>query len=306
MNALLARMVATALTLAPALAAAEVEFREERIQLEEGAPATELLGAIQGDQIVDYRIEGRAGQVLSASFEPNNPSAYFNVLLPDSDTAIFIGSTSGNRFEGALPSDGSYTLRVYLMRNAARRNEAADYSLDVSLAAPPSVIVGFDETLELQGITFHVISEGEGSTRTLRIVPAGLEIDNTPIEHTIDGTVTGVEVADLNADGSPEIYVYVTSAGSGSHGKLVAYAANHRKSLSEIYLPPVAENSAAAVGYLGHDEFAVVENRLVQRFPVYREGDANADPTGGMRQVQYRLVPGEAGWLLQVDRIAEY
>jgi uncharacterized protein YraI len=31
---------------------------------------------------------------------------------------------------------GDYTVRVYLMRNAARRNEAADYSLAVSLGAP--------------------------------------------------------------------------------------------------------------------------------------------------------------------------
>jgi hypothetical protein len=25
-----------------------------------------------------------------------------------------------------------------------------------------------------------------------------------------------------------------------------------------------------------------------------------------MRQVQYKLVPGEAGWLLTVDRVTEY
>lgn len=68
---------------------------------------------------------------------------------------------------------------------------------------------------------------------------------------TISGSVTGAEVADLNVDGSPEIYVYVTSAGSASHGSLVAYAVNRRKSLSEIYLPPVTQDKMASKGTLG-------------------------------------------------------
>jgi len=45
---------------------------------------------------------------------------------------------------------------------------------------------------------------------------------------------------------------------------------------------------------------------LVQRFPVYKTGDTNSEPTGGMRQLQYRLVAGEAGWILEVDRVVEY
>ena len=55
---------------------------------------------------------------------------------------------------------------------------------------------------------------------------------------SISTPVAGAEVADINWDGSPEIYVYVTSASSGSYGSLVAYLANRRKSLSEIHLPP--------------------------------------------------------------------
>jgi len=118
--------------------------------------------------------------------------------------------------------------------------------------------------------------------------------------------LTGAEVADLNADGSPEIYVYVTSAGSGSYGSLVAYGANRRKSLSEIYLPPISQNPAASRGYMGHDEFAVVQNVLVQRFPIHRDTDTSARPTGGRRQLQYKLVPGEAGWILKLDRTVDY
>ena len=172
--------------------------------------------------------------------------------------------------------------------------------------AEPAAPSRYHQTLTLQGVTFTVTCDNDSSINQLSIVPAGLELDNTAITQDVDGQVVGAEMADLDANGSPELYVYVRSAGSGSYGSLVAYAANKRKSLSGIYLPPVTENATIAKGYLGHDEFAVVENRLVQRFPVYRDDDTNAKPTGGTRQVQYKLVPGEAGWLLAVDHVVEY
>lgn len=161
----------------------------------------------------------------------------------------------------------------------------------------------FDQSLELEGIRFRVTSPNDGPVSRLLIVPEGLEVDNSPIERTVDGKVTGAEVADLDADGSPELYVYVTSTDSAAGGSLVAYAANRRKSLSEIYLPPLGQNPSASRGYAGHDEFGVVENDLVRRFPLY---DAGGDPTGRMRQIQYKLVAGEAGWILTVDRMVEF
>ena len=170
------------------------------------------------------------------------------------------------------------------------------------LAAP----AGYDKTFALQGVTFRVKCPNTSSMNKLSIVPTGLTGDNSPITQEVDGIVTGAEVADVNSDGSPEIYVYVQSAGSGSYGSLVAYSANKKKSLSTIYLPPVSENPKASKGYMGHDAFAVVENRFVQRFPVYKPGDTNASPTGGTRQLHYKLVPGEAGWVLKLDKVEEF
>jgi hypothetical protein len=48
-----------------------------------------------------------------------------------------------------------------------------------------------------------------------------------------------------------------------------------------------------------------VENVLARRFPVYRPGDSNARPTGGTRQLTYRLVPGETGWILKLDKVED-
>ena len=164
----------------------------------------------------------------------------------------------------------------------------------------------FDQTLELQGISFKVHATDKGSINTLTIKPKGLKVDNRLISREIDGKVVEAEVADLNADGSPEILVYTMSAGSGSYGALVGYAANHKKTLSQIYLPDLMDDKDARAGYMGHDEFAVVENRLARRFPIYRLGDTNSNPTGGLRQLYYVLTPGEAGWILKLDEVVNF
>lgn len=165
---------------------------------------------------------------------------------------------------------------------------------------------GFEQALSLQGVSFRVCSANSGSMNRLRIEHKGPRGKSSVMEREIDGSVTLVEVADLNVDGSPEIYVYVNSAGSGSYGSLVAYASNKKRSLTEIYLPPLQDDAKAVEGYMGHDEFRVVESALVRRFPVYRNGDTNAKPTGGMRQIQYKLKAGEAGWILRPDRTVNY
>lgn len=176
-------------------------------------------------------------------------------------------------------------------------------------SAPPAEVPGagteapFAKTLELHGIRFAISADNQFPTATVTITPSGLEVDNSPVTRPIDGRVKDAEVADLDVDQSPEIYVYPTSDRGDS---LVALSANKRKSLSDIDLPSLDETPAATVGYRGRDAFAVGEGRLLRRFPVYRDGDSDTEPTGGMRQLQYRLDPGEAGWRLVVDEVLAY
>lgn len=162
-------------------------------------------------------------------------------------------------------------------------------------------MAGFKQTLQLQGITFQVSSPNAGSVNRLRITVTGRMARKVIIDKEIFGTITRAEVADLNADGWPEIYVHVTSAGSGSYGTLEAYAVNRGKSVTPITLPELTDDSSASKGYRGHDEFAVVERTLARRYPLYAESDSNASPTGRNRQIHYHLVSAEAGWLLKLD-----
>ncbi len=152
-------------------------------------------------------------------------------------------------------------------------------------------------------ISFKVDTKGD----SLIIQPSGLSVSNGALYHDITGyTVVNAEVGDLNIDGYPEVFVYLTSDGSGSYGKLIGYSVNGGKSVSQVYLPDISENNEVNKGYMGHDEMAIVENTFCQRFPVYKEGDSNAKPTGGTRQIQYKLVNGETGRVLKIDKVMDF
>ena len=148
-----------------------------------------------------------------------------------------------------------------------------------------------------------VSSSGAGSINTLTVrLGDSPEAANTEI----DGMAYSAEIADINVDERPEVFVAVASAGSGSYGSLVAYVVEADLSLSPIALPELGEDPDASRGYMGHDKFAVIEGSLVRRFPVYQQGDVNAEPTGGTRNLVYKLEQQGEQWQLRLDRSYDY
>lgn len=299
---LLATLVALQPFLAGTVSAADeggLETREVRFDSQGKA---RLSGRVQGRQSIDFVLTATAGQLLTVSFLASHRAAYFNILRRGEEAALFIGSTQGNEFGGRLPEASEYVIRVYLMRSAARRNEKSTFELSTSLRSKEAV-PAFDRTLAWQGARFQVTSANTGVPNLVRVAPSGLLSDNAVQEREVAGIVTGAEVADLNADGSPEVYVYVASMDDSAQGSLLAFSANRGRSLSDIVLPPLKATPGASAGYRGHDEFAVLEGVLGRRFPIH---DKAGQPTGRMRQLQYRLVPGEAAWRLRVERVLSF
>ena len=87
-------------------------IRETAVQFAKGKSAATLKDRIKGDESVDYRLGAAAGQTMTVTLKPSNRSTYFNVMAPGEDSAIFIGSTEGNKFSGRLPkSHSSWTRR---------------------------------------------------------------------------------------------------------------------------------------------------------------------------------------------------
>ncbi len=127
--------VTMALLLAAGGAQAQ-DIRTERVAFAAGTSGSLIEGSVTGQQIVDYVVTASSGQMLSVDMQTSNASAYFNVLPAGASEALFIGSTSGNVADLPLSAAGDYVIRVYLMRNAARRDETASYSLAIGIRGP--------------------------------------------------------------------------------------------------------------------------------------------------------------------------
>jgi len=113
---------------------AHAENRTEAVSLKSsGHDARTLKGSPRGYDGAAYTFAAPAGRLLHVLFSPKNRFCFFNVLAPGRDEALFNGSIKGNEFGGRLPAAGTYTVQVYLMRNAARRNETCRYSLSLEM-----------------------------------------------------------------------------------------------------------------------------------------------------------------------------
>jgi hypothetical protein len=179
-----------------------------------------------------------------------------------------------------------------------------DTSVKVVTNNLDSNAISFEKKLSLQGISYDVVVKGKGSIQQLRIITTGLTSSVDTADMEIDPAINA-EVEDLDHDGFPELLVYTQSAGSGSYGKVVGFSPNKGKSISMIYFPEIDMESPAAKGYQGHDEFAIVESNLLRRFKTYESGDANAKPTGKMRQITYTLQNGEASKKFVMGKVIE-
>ncbi len=101
------------------------------------------------------------------------------------------------------------------------------------------------------------------------------------------GDVVGAEVADLDHNRFPELYIFTQATGSGSLGFVQGWQFLPQRRAAVT----VAGWERPAPGYMGHDSLWTENGVLCRRFPQYNPGDANAYPTGSMQRARYQLVP---------------
>ena len=131
-------LLAALIAIATSPALARDEIRTEKVEFKRGATSATINGKIRGYEVVDYVLEASKGQQMNVSMATDNLASYFNILAPgEENQAMFVGSTSGNQFEGGLPKSGAYKIRVYMMRSAARREEVANYRLEMIVTGSP-------------------------------------------------------------------------------------------------------------------------------------------------------------------------
>jgi hypothetical protein len=108
----------------------------QEIRFAKGTSRATVVGAVAGYEVDDYTLRARAGQSLVAELKSRSTAVNFDVRRPGAGEPMFVGATSGSAFSGTLPADGVYGIRVYLMRNAARRGASARYTLRVAIRPP--------------------------------------------------------------------------------------------------------------------------------------------------------------------------
>jgi len=73
---------------------------------------------------------------MRVSLQTSNASSYFNILAPGKvpgDEGLFAGSINGSSYVGTLSAKEIYTIQIYLMRNAARCDETANFKLHIGI-----------------------------------------------------------------------------------------------------------------------------------------------------------------------------
>jgi heat shock protein HslJ len=137
-------------------AAGDSERIVRRVQFGKGSSSAVLRERVVGRQYIDHELLAGAGQRMTVSLKASNGATYFNLLPPASrDAAMAIGEQIGNRFDGLLPDDGVYTIRVFLYRAAARRNEASDFTLSIGVTGTPLKPVPAATDAVLPGTRHH-------------------------------------------------------------------------------------------------------------------------------------------------------
>lgn len=145
------------MTAVAGLARADDGIRRETVTFARGASSAEIKGSLKGRETIDYVIRAAAGQTLRVALQgKSNPQNYFNVLPPGSkDVAMFVGDAGGDVYQGLLPADGDYVLRVYLMRAAGRRGEASTFTLSVGVTGKPLVPTPAARDALVPGTPYH-------------------------------------------------------------------------------------------------------------------------------------------------------
>ncbi|RYF53273.1 MAG: hypothetical protein EOO39_41005 [Cytophagaceae bacterium] len=156
----------------------------------------------------------------------------------------------------------------------------------------------FNKSLRFNVYTFTVTAADTGRVRDMQVKAYRGELLLTNFRVRVEGTVTGAEVADLDSNRFPELYVYSTTSGSGSFGRVYGWQFFPERKAD---ITPTNWRDRMPDGYMGHDSLWVERDILCRKFPVYQPGDANAEPSGGHQMMRYKLRPAGTGFSLTAE-----
>ena len=291
------------------LVCAQVEIQEHEVEMDCHNDSVKVDGQLSGRNIDDYVFKVCGNQKAHILLDTPQASLDYNVTKQGASKALFIGAKEGKEMKNTL-NEGTYLVRLYLMGSASQSSEAHPYSLTIALGGKRTpkprnnegvkeeqqgqdeqvIESDFEDTVTAQGISFTVSM----TDNIMTIKPKGLQISNTPRTLKVKGQVKQIKTTDLDGNGSPELFV-VTKHESTEF--LYGFGTNNKRSMSDIYIPRVADMPRYQDVYADRDSYTFTNDTVERTFPTFIPGKGQGTPV----KLIYSLVAGEAGWALELD-----
>ncbi len=156
----------------------------------------------------------------------------------------------------------------------------------------------YDSTMKIGKAGYKVNCNNRNAEKnTINISPIGFDNNVRDFSFEINGRIRRAEVDDVNRDNFPDLVLYIYSGDTLNKGTVICISSEANTSVLPIAFPDIIDNPKLRDGYNGNDEFMLMEGVLTRRFPLFITDSTGSKPTGKMRQVMYRVGPGEKSGL---------
>lgn len=153
-----------------------------------------------------------------------------------------------------------------------------------------------DTTMKLGKAGYRVNTSNRNPDKNMvTLSPVGFESGASNVTIEVKGRIKKCEVDDLNNDGFPDLVMYIFPEDVNNKGTVIGVSSDKNQGYAPIIFPDVVDDPKIRTGYMGNDQYMLMEGVLVRRFPLY--DTATMKPTGSMRQVMYRAQADEHGTL---------
>ena len=154
----------------------------------------------------------------------------------------------------------------------------------------------YDSTVKMGKVGYRVTCMNRNLDRNvLNIRPIGFKSEVREANLELKGRVVSTEIDDLNNDGYPDIIILVMDATDKL--SLFSIASRENERMEPIYFPDITNDMQLSKGYRGMDEYKLLEGVLFRKFPIFESDTTVKTPTNKVRQILYRVMPGDQGTL---------
>ncbi len=185
-------------------------------------------------------------------------------------------------------------ILISLFGNCTSNNEP-EKTTNAPVTTPPKIPEPFHykKNIEVKpGLIFDVLSWGRGADTTGAYII--LRSDSThrkfsSVTGELKGNIVDVWNMDMDADGSPEIFIQ--AADKKSWLNMYVNEFDNSGSSQKLHFPDLSDATKAK--YRGKDSLYVKNGKLIREFPLFKKGDPDNKPSGGKKVLVYSLTKND-------------